>query len=224
MEKESNKAEGEAGDCRLEPMGDAVASDITYEEARALSAPVEEPAASANERLEPKAPAAGRAEGPEEVQIETKPDTPPKTDMLPATHPETVPASASERLGPDPTTSEATSGTAPKAPRGRPRKGKETGTRWTCPQCGKNLSSGTKSHVCRPCKENVPPPVGRAATAASPSPETTIAPPQAPGSVPSAEPLPQPLPITLDDVTNFLYKEVQARRTARRERISAQMF
>ena len=45
-----------------------------------------------------------------------------------------------------------------------------------------------------------------------------IAPPPTPGLRPVAS------PITLDDVTNFLYGEVRARRTARRERLSAQMF
>ena len=192
MEKEPEKAEGEA-----EPVsGQSVASDLTYEEARALSAPVRE---------EPPAV-------PEEAQIESaQPET-----MLPEAHPETV-------SGPDTTTSEATRDTVPKAPRGRLRKGKESGTRWTCPQCGKNLSSGTKSHVCRPCtKENTPPAAPAALPpVASPSAEPL---PQPPGSVPSAEPLPQPLPITLDDVTNFLYGEVRARRNARRERISAQLF
>ena len=173
MDKEPEKAESESA-----PDAAGLQAEVTYEEARALSAPAV----------------------PEEAQIES---AQPETGSV----------------------------TAPPA-RGRPRKGKESGTRWTCPLCGKNLSSGTKSHVCRPCtKENTPP---AAPGGQRPAALEIAAPPAAPGgqrpaalppvASPSAEPLPQPLPITLDDVTNFLYGEVRARRNARRERISAQMF
>ena len=94
--------------------------------------------------------------------------------------------------------------------RGRPRKGKETGTRWTCPKCGKNLSSRTKKHVCPPAQAPEPAPSDVA------QPE---APPPLERSVSAALPA-----MTLEDVTRFLYGEVRSRRNARRERINAQMF
>ena len=109
-----------------EPKGPA---EVTYEEARAARRP---------------------AAAPEEAQFEP----------AVAAHPEDEPSGPESISGPaedGPETAvpkEALTGA--RCPRGRPRKGKESGTRWTCPLCNKNLSSGTKSHVCRP-KENVPP-------------------------------------------------------------------
>lgn len=121
--------------------------------------------------------------------------------------------------------------------RGRPQKGKETGTRWTCPTCDKNLSSRTKKHVCSRTPARSPEPApsderrdlasggGRSPSLGSPSPSDARsdlapeAPPPLQRSVSASLPA-----MTLEDVTRLLYGEVRSRRNARRERMNAQMF